>query len=321
MSKATYEKFNYSLRPAKNIERKMLSEALARMHRLQSLNRYKYIGFGALSFVDFSLFHKRLGIWDLTSIEAREEDRERFEFNKPLHHINMKWGLSSVVLPEIDLEKKRSIVWLDYDSHLDKDIISDLKNIIARVRSGSIIIITVTADPGGGNDPTKGPQQRYERLRSRVGDDQIPIRTRKTDLNKWGLAKVSREIISTNITDTLKDRNGVLPLLCQLSYKQLFNFHYADGCKMLTTGGLITHAKDDQKLGLQQWESLPFIKDGADPYCIETPILTMRETSHLDQMISKNRSLYRDVKWIPKIERDKYKQVYRYSPTYIEAEI
>ena len=52
---SSFEKFNYALRPAKNMQRKMLCEALARLSRIAGLVSYRYIGFGAIGFHDFCL--------------------------------------------------------------------------------------------------------------------------------------------------------------------------------------------------------------------------------------------------------------------------
>jgi hypothetical protein len=83
LSKPTFERFNYTLRPAKNVERKMLCDAFARLARIERLSDYRYVGFGSLSFADFALFHRRLGFREMVSIERRETARSRFEFNRP----------------------------------------------------------------------------------------------------------------------------------------------------------------------------------------------------------------------------------------------
>jgi len=62
-------KVNYVLRPAKNVERKMLCEAFQRLTNFASLREYRYIGFGSIFFSDFTLFHRNLGISDLIDID------------------------------------------------------------------------------------------------------------------------------------------------------------------------------------------------------------------------------------------------------------
>ncbi len=108
MTAPSFERFNYALRPAKNIERKMLCETFSRLVRIAPLREYQYVGFGSIGFHDFSLFHQRLGIHDMISIEAREKLRKRFAFNKPYSCIRMRWGFSYDVLPLMSWTKRFS---------------------------------------------------------------------------------------------------------------------------------------------------------------------------------------------------------------------
>ena len=59
----SYEKFNYLLRPSKQVERKLFIEAL---HRLRAagypIYEYTYLGLGSVFYADFILFHKYLYI-------------------------------------------------------------------------------------------------------------------------------------------------------------------------------------------------------------------------------------------------------------------
>ena len=59
---SSYEQINYSLRPAKQIERKMLIEAFRNLTEFGDIGSYRYIGFGSIYFSDFNQVHKSLGI-------------------------------------------------------------------------------------------------------------------------------------------------------------------------------------------------------------------------------------------------------------------
>ena len=115
----SYESINYSLRPAKNIERRMLCEAFRKLSEFERLDRYRYIGFGSTFFSDFSLFHKSLRITDSISIEKDVQNHERFEFNRPYRCIRIEFGESNEVLPKLAWDVK-TIVWLDYDYTLEQ---------------------------------------------------------------------------------------------------------------------------------------------------------------------------------------------------------
>ena len=109
--KASFDVINYSLRPNKNIERKLIFESLRLMDNLFEFSSYRYVGMGSLWFVDFILAHKMLHINNMVSIE-RPEYAKRVEFNKPYNCISIEAGDTTHVLPTIDLQKQLDLVWL-----------------------------------------------------------------------------------------------------------------------------------------------------------------------------------------------------------------
>ena len=89
---ASFEEIDFRLRPAKQIERKMICDALHRLTEFAWLDSYRYVGFGGIYFSEFVLFHKQLGIEDMISIERETDKRPRFGFNAPYKCITMKYG-------------------------------------------------------------------------------------------------------------------------------------------------------------------------------------------------------------------------------------
>jgi hypothetical protein len=321
VSTATFESLNYGLRPAKNVERKMLCEAMARLSRIASLRSYRYVGFGATGFHDFVLIHQRLGIRDMTSIEGYLDARDRVEFNRPYSCIKMRWGLSYDLLPAFKWTR-RAIVWLDYDKPLDARMLGDITVAISSMRSGSLLVVTVTADPGPVDNVQNVAHTRLERLRSRVGRANIRADVTGADLSKWGLAKVSRDVIHDRIEKTLSDRNGPAEPDERINYEQLFHFHYADGAKMLTVGGLLTNGRDGKKLNSKHFGDLDFIRttSSVDPYLIDSPVLTLREIRYLDERLPRLAKSANYPKWLPESDRRKYAKIYRYFPNFSEVE-
>lgn len=316
----TFERFDYTLRPAKSVERKMLCDAFARVLRIDEIGSYRYIGFGSLSFADFALFHRRLGFRHMTSIEGREDASQRIEFNRPYSCISMQWGRATDRLREMEWNEKRSVVWLDYDKHLNAEMLGDVSFVVSQVLTGSMVLVTSCADPGeyAGVD---APKRRLETLKSRVGSDRVPVGVKGGDLSGWGLARVSRRIINDVVTATLRDRNGGLSEKSRVMYEQLFNFHYADGSRMVTVGGIVVDAADRERFGLDGLTDLDFIRRRNEEYRIEMPVLTWRETSYLDRVLAGGGSSESAVDWLPGGETEKYGRIARFSPTYIEAEL
>ena len=319
MNKSSIELFNYALRPAKNMERKMFCEALSRLSRIDNLARYRYVGFGGLGFHDFCLFHQRLGINDMLSIEGYLNAQIRISKNKPYSCIRMKWGMSHDILPTLKWNK-RTILWLDYERPIDEKKIEDLMTACASLRSGSALIITLPADPGtvvSGEDMNK---KRLDDLRSRVGKDNLPGDVQGSDLSKWGLATVLRRIVVNIIEKYLNQRSAALEEHLKLKFEQLFHFHYADGTRMMSVGGLVLNAEDRSKLAPKHFKDLTFYRPGADSYLIDCPLLTLREIKLLDGKLPRTAPDVARPSWIPEPERKKYGKVYRYFPSFSEVE-
>ena len=133
---------NYNLRLAKHIERKMMCDAFMRLSQFGLISKYRYIGFGSFYFTDFSLFHKRLGITDMISIEGSESLKDRCLHNKPFRCVKLKIGMSYELLASLLPNTKRSIVWLDYDKRLDRDKLVDIEVACKQLVPGSALVIS-----------------------------------------------------------------------------------------------------------------------------------------------------------------------------------
>lgn len=320
MNPRSYEKFNYTLRPAKNIERKMLVEVFGRFSAICPLPEYRYISFGAISFKDFALVHQRLGVVDMISIEQAEKNQQRFVFNRPYSCISIRWGTSSQELPKLTWHK-RAILWLDYDGYLDASKLGDIATVVSSVRSGSILAVTVDVEPDRVDKGPDAPALRMKQLRDRVGDEKIPRGTKGTCLSGWGMGRVCREIIHNEIRQALSDRNAPQPQEKRLEYHQLFNFRYADKARMLTVGGYFTNAEERKRVPPSHFKDLDFTRSGKGHYLIEVPVLTLRETACLNKGLPKSAPSVPRPKWLPKRDRKNYGKVYRHYPAYLEAEI
>lgn len=93
---------NYQVRPAKSVERKMMCELVKQIQIIRGIDELRYIGMGAKYFTDFLLFHNEFGVSDMISIEGERERAVRYEFNKPLKNIQMIYGTTNEVLPQIE---------------------------------------------------------------------------------------------------------------------------------------------------------------------------------------------------------------------------
>lgn len=328
----SYRRVNYALRPAKAIERRMLCSAFERLYPFQRVQSYQYIGFGSIYFSDFQLFHRVLGITDMLSIEKDVEAKKCFVFNKPYRCIKMKFASSTETLPLVNW-RKRAIVWLDYDGYLDTEKLSDLSTVCAHIASGSILLISVNAQAE--SEPDKDTREAYKRKTGKPFDladfrfrrakkqlgEKLPAGTTGADLRGEKVAYVLRDVINNLITEQVSVRNFSLRPADKFVYRQLFNFHYKDGARMLTTGGLLYSVADESKFDACRFDELPFIRTEADACNIVAPCLTPKEIRHLNSQLPKQRSSVQNLKvpGVPVSDIEKYAEVYRYFPNFSEV--
>ena len=271
---ASFDEINFAIRPNKNVERKLIFEALAALEPLFPFAEYQYVGFGLMWFADFLLAHRVLGITQMTSIQYGTEFAQRARFNAPYRCIKVEEGDAAVVLPGLPLERGPGVLWLDYESTIDR-VLDEL----SRLCSGSVLI--VTANAGKERVEIKGEAERgvrqEEAFRSAVGDlapavfppdffdaDKYPANVASTLLNHL--------THSTRVAG--RDERFVT----------MFNFSYRDTAPMVTVGGMIANAADRERLrraGLNV--RLPFAQ-ALEQTVIAVPPLTTREKLALDQL-------------------------------------
>ncbi len=143
---------------------------------------------------------------------------------------------------------------------------------------------------------------------------------------KWNFSKKCQNIINEQIEKTIQDRNDASEN--KIKYQQLFNFHYNDGAKMLTIGGIISDNSFDDTISKCKFEELFFTSSTDDSFLIDTPNLTYREIKYLNKYISldiskipKDSSGTKIDSIIPQSDIKKFHEIYRYFPTFTEANL
>lgn len=315
----SYRKIDYRVRPAKSIERKMLADGLRRLAEFERLDSYRYIGFGSLYFTDFVLFHKALGFKSMQSIENEQDitKQKRFRYNVPYKCINMAFGTSSAILPTLPWDV-RSVIWLDYDGALTKNVLEDIAYVVSKAVSGSVLLVSVNA--GMPRDEQEENTNPLDILKSKIGAAKVPADLNVRNLSGWNVADVYRDIIDNEIFDTVATVNRSRSLETKCNYKQLFNFHYEDGVKMLTVGGVIYDKEHESTLAKCSFSQLEFYRDEKDAYKIDPPLLTYQEMRKIDSLIPLADPDYLEIP-VPRGDIEKYQNFYRYFPHFAETEI
>jgi hypothetical protein len=308
----SFNKLNYLLRPAKQIERKLLIEGLTKMGKVgYPIDTYTYLGLGSPFFADFVLFHRYLYIDKMICAE-REEIPLRMAFNKPYDFVDLRMGEVSDVFPTLDRDAPL-FAWLDYDYPICDSIIADLSQLVSLAAPKSVIVATVRAQINW-QDGDAGMAKREEvaaelgGLVGRLYGEKITPK----DLAQVPLAKIVSTSMRTLLLDAASRRG--------LSFQQLFNYRYRDGVQMLTVGGIvdeserINHLLTTGVLG----DSICYQLDG-EPQFLHAPPLTVREKLWLDQHLT-DALTAKDVAFeIDEEVFEQFKRYYKYHPSYYEA--
>lgn len=312
----SYLKFNYALRPSKQVERKLIIKILNTMRETgYKISQYTYVGFGSVYYADFIVFHKYLYIDKMICVEASNID-SRMEFNKPFGFIDLRMALLSEVIPTLD-ERQQHFVWADYDSHLDREMLDDLDSLCSSLRPGSFIAVTVDAENRVPID------SKYDNFTEDEKIDAV-VRTLDADLSSWYGGPITKNLYTradlpgvfattliNRIRDSLVYREGVefLPLFC---------FKYADGAQMLSLGGILDSAGNLASLRETLAEGLASEADW--PVAISMPVLTLKEKQWLDQHMEEVDDVATQVAFeIEPAMFDNYRRYYREYPIYVES--
>lgn len=318
-------KIDYRLRPAKNIERKMIRDVLLRLSSFGIFSEYQYVGFGSKYFVDFVLMHKYLGIDEMISIEADSTNRNRYKFNKPYECIDVRFGHSGEVLPTLRLTKK-SIYWMDYDSPFNKSMLSDLSTIVEVCPSGTVVFLSYNSEPyklgdlkSEFNDIDEGFYRR--KFENVFGHEFIPIGFDERGYsNKVNYSKFIRGCLHAQLDSTLSKRNVSLSDEKRITYKQVSYFDYSDGTNMSTLGFIIVDNNDLHLIDRCRVGDLYFYSESDICYEIKAPNLTSKETRFLMEKMPSKGNIEYDSRIFTEKDVNEFKANYKYYPSFMEID-
>ena len=249
----------------------------------------------------------------MINIEVEEADQERFEFNKPFSCIRMEYGQSSEMLSTLGWRGELTVIWLDYDRRLNRDMLEDVEYLASNLEPWSLLIVTVRAKAADYGEE----KQKVKVLEQDLGSS-ITLTISQSDLAQSRIAATLLSICNQSISDILSQRNGIRNDDEHLVYKQLLNFVYDDGTPMMTFGGLLVPKIDEDMFSNCAFESLDFYRPGLDQYEIRAPLLTFKEQRELDSRLPDG-SL--SITWLDKDDIDAYARVYRHFPSFTEVEL
>lgn len=316
----SFQKVHYALRPAKQVERRMFVDAFIQLNKIGfPISDYHYLGMGSVYFVDYIMFHRYLGIVDMTSVEISAPAKKRLEFNRPCSLVKVRIGDIATHVSSLS-SGKRYIVWLDYDRVINRDIINTLRLALVQLSPGSILIITIDAmPPGSARNPNRGAEShedgpaQWMDYFSEVAGPYLWLRPQPADFSRSKLIKVNTHILRSVIDSGLAGRHGI-------SFSPLFNICYQDMHEMLTIGGVVSSRQEVDWLRKLDTTRFPYLRTrlSGNPYKIRVPLITRKEKLQLDsampgggsELIAQTGLTTRDIK--------DYERIYRFYPDYAE---
>jgi hypothetical protein len=310
----SFNRIDYRLRPAKAVERRMMAEAFLRLRPFGSVETYRYVGMGSVYFSDFSLFHALCGFDPMISLEGTDDAKvqNRFKLNVPLGNITVHFGHSNTTLPTLPWDL-RSVVWLDYDGVLNKEVLIDLRYLAAKLVSGSVLTVSVNASLQDTNDGTMTPLQV---LTERLGSSsKIPAAATEASVIKSAdIETLYRDILTQELRDGLNDRNAGRPAGQKFAFEQVFFFKYKDGAPMMTIGWIVFD--EGQRALYEQcaFNGLPFVRREAEPFSISVPLLTNTELREINRCDEEGKYRKLEELPLPQSEIDKFHGLRRYWP-------
>lgn len=273
---AATDRVNYGIRPNKNVERKLVFEALAAADSEFPFSAYQYVGFGSFWFADFILAHRMLGMSSMISIEAGKERAARARFNAPFSCIVVEEGDAASVLPTLRFDGVPSVVWLDYEYTFDR-VLDELGRLCARLASGSVLIVTVNASKDIVAPGEEGERQRQqEELFRRIAGDLAPAEFPAEFFNASRYPANVASVVLKHLTRATRIAGR------EERFCPLFSFSYRDGAPMVTVGGMIANAVDRTRLDRT---GISVIGIDDLPTQIDVPPLTTREKLAFDKLL------------------------------------
>lgn len=312
----TTTKIDYRLRPQKHAERTMLIDLFRRL-RFAPIESYRYVGFGAIAFVDFKMVHRALAIKNMVSIEDTSDplEQRRFRRNKPIGNIDLRFGNSAAVLPAIDFGK-RSIVWLDYDNALSRSMANDLETIAVDAASGTFVAVTVTAAaPRNGEEGAAARLARYtQEFPDHVGEIK-PI-----DIENGAKhAKFIRATLDNLLDQAVKDADAGKSVMDRRDVYQVCFFRYRDGIPMMTVGWVIVARRDATTFADCRFDALHFYRPADESFDIRMPLVTPYEIRELERRLP-DVAGPKTLLWIPQEERAAFQEMHLYMPSFGNVE-
>jgi len=166
------------------------------------------------------------------------------------------------------------------------------------------------------------PKTQIRRLQRLVGKERVSPELKVQQLQGKRLMETYRQLLTDEIEETLRIKNLGASEEEAWRFRQVFNFRYADGAQMMTVGWIIYQAKHAGLIDNCRFDANPYCRDGNEPLEIKVPNLTFPEMRSLDQHFPNVTDTETfDAIPVPHEDKVRYRELYRFFPTFTEADL
>jgi hypothetical protein len=250
----------------------------------------------------------------MASFEADKIGYQRAKFNRPFKNIEMIEGSThtklSSFLDRANEDKTPLINWLDYDDGLSVEALDDLRKLVAKSPTSSIILVTINAQVSRlGNDPKERPEA-VNKLFDEILSEPVTKPMCTTSAYPETLIKLLRDFAKSAFHKSGRDGK----------FLDAFQLVYEDTCPMVTVGYILadeTKARAIEKtIKSRAWT-------GKIPLKIQAPHLTIKEINCIQSNLPRRTKLTRkSIKRMGFDLKDKqikiFEEFYKYYPSYAE---
>ncbi len=257
----------YHLRTNKAVDRFIFVDALRCLDKKAALEKYVYYGFGGPYLEDFRLVHENFPGMKMVSIEEDVETYKRQKFHRPSSNIKLLRRELGSFLSEYDPKDKKSIFWLDYTG-LQYSQIEEFMSLLQRSPAGSVVKITLQAQPGHYHDDKKAEDfvARFKKV--------WPDSYKSPPRDSQGFACLLQEMLQIASQQALPSMTGVV-------FQPLCSFFYRDGLGIFTLTGIMCRKEGRRKVR-EDFSGWSFANlHWAKPKLIDVPTLSSKERLHL----------------------------------------
>lgn len=315
MPRSTARFISYDLRPAKQSERRIISDILKIGGDCGlPISKYRYVGMGANRFYDFLLLHRYIGVCKMVSLEHDPIMYERALFNVPFGFIDVRNDTTEQFLTT-DSNEEPTIYWFDYDGGIGPHILRDIASLSTGMKVGDLAFVTVYGGPPAAIDRA-GDQERHLWLHDTLGDVSLDVSVE--DAQRANFSVAVHKILMAAF------RNGFAPR-ADGQFVPLLQAEYADTKPMVTVGGAFLTGGQAVDYRRKMKDGLPFLTTAdARMYVIESLNLTERERAVFDRVVTSPRRKRSDMNTLRTLgfgdaEVAAYRDLIRHLPRYFEA--